>query len=156
MAVDPHRSFGLLLSDVSRLLRRNAMRRLAPVGLTEAQARALAHLARNEGTNQVCLAEILEIQPITLGRTIDKLVDGGLVERRPDPKDRRAVRLYLLPAARPVLEEMWARTAETRDDAFAGLDEATREHLIDTLLTIKNNLLAADGATGAKGSATDD
>lgn len=156
MTVNPERAFGLLLSEVSRLMRRNAMRRLQPLGLTEAQARTLAHLSRTEGTNQVCLAEILEVQPITLGRSIDKLAEAGLVERRPDPADRRAVRLYLTAKARPLLDEMWARAAGTREEAFAGLDAATREGLIDTLLTIKNNLLAAEAAVGAKGTGTHD
>lgn len=156
MVANPERAFGLLLSDVSRLMRRNAMRRLQPLGLTEAQARTLAHLARHEGINQVCLADILEVQPITLGRSVDRLVEGGLVERRPDPTDRRAVRLYLTPAATPVLDEMWDRVAGTRDEAFVGIDDATRERMIDLLLTIKTNLLAAEAAAGPKGTASDD
>ncbi len=156
MPANPERTFGMLLSEVSRLWRRNAMRRLAPLGLTEAQAKTLAHLSRNEGINQVCLADILEVQPITLGRTVDKLVEAGLVERRPDPRDRRAVRLYLTRAGKPMVEEMWRRAAGSREDAFAGLDEETRERLIDLFLTIKSNLLAAETDAVEKGTGTDD
>jgi DNA-binding MarR family transcriptional regulator len=146
----------MLLSDVSRLMRRNAMRRLRPLGLTEAQARTLAYLARHEGIKLGCLADILEIQPITLGRSVDKLVDAGLVDRRRDPADRRAVRLHLTTAAGPVLDAMWDKAAGTREDAFMGMAPDRQDAVVDALLTIKNNLLATEAAASAKGTGTDD
>ena len=77
------RSLPFLLHDITRLMRRNFHRRAQSLGMTQAQYRALAHLARNEGTNQVALAEVLDIQPITLARIVDRLAECGLVERRP-------------------------------------------------------------------------
>ena len=86
------RSFGFLLHDVSRLLRTSFDRHARTIGLTRAQWRVLAHLSRNEGIKQVGLADILEIQPITLARLLDRLGADGWVERRPDPSDRRVKR----------------------------------------------------------------
>jgi MarR family transcriptional regulator, transcriptional regulator for hemolysin len=149
---DPERSIGFLLSDVTRLLRRDFMRRALALGLSQAQWQALAHLSRQEGVNQVTLADRLDVQPITLARLIDRLQDAGLVERRPDPGDRRALRLYLTAAAKPVLASMWSLAAETREAGLGGLPETRREALIETLQQIKRNLLdAADRGAAAGG-----
>lgn len=141
---DPERSLGFLLGDVTRLLRRNFQRRAQALGLSLAQWQALAYLSRQEGVNQVTLAESLEIQPITLARVIDRLQEMGLVDRRPDPDDRRATRLYLTAAAASLLARAWEIGAETREEALAGLPEARREALIEALGWIKRNLLAAE------------
>src|SRR5450631_3665986 len=92
-------SLGFLLADVSRLMRRAFERRLDGSSLTLAQARALIYVSRHEGVRQVDFAELLEVQPITLGRLIDQLAETGLVERRPDSADRRAYQIFLTPAA---------------------------------------------------------
>src|SRR5690348_13133430 len=86
---DPERSFGFLLYDAARLLRRDFDRRARRIGLTRAQWSVLANLVRNEGVNQAGLADIMEIQPITLVRLLDRLEEAGWIERRPDPTDRR-------------------------------------------------------------------
>ena len=143
-------TLGFLLHEAARLLRRNLMRRIAPLGLTDAQARILFYLARNEGINQTCLADLLEVQPITLGRGIDRLEEMGLVERRPDPTDRRAVRLYLTDPAGPVLDEVWQHATAAREQAVAGLSEAERAALIAALSHLKDNLSAADPAVCRK------
>lgn len=150
---DPERSVGFLLHEVSRLLRRNFNRRVQDLGMSQAQWQALAHLSRLEGASQVTLAERLEIQPITLGRLIDRLEESGLVERRRDPADRRAVRLYLTAKAQPLIDRMWAVAAKTREDAMASLPEERRELLIETLYAMKANLLDAEreGATAKAG-----
>src|SRR5690606_28746084 len=98
MTTDPYltRSLGFLLADVSRLVRRRFDARARDLGLTRARWRVLPQLRRREGINEASLAEIMEVEPITLGRHIDRLVEKGFVERRPDPSDRRAWRLYLL------------------------------------------------------------
>src|SRR5262245_29105165 len=93
-----------LLVEVSRLMRREFYDRLEGSRLTQAQARALKHLVHNEGLKQRDLAEILEIQPITLARLVDQLEEMKLVERRPDPSDRRAYRLHVRPEAAPHIE----------------------------------------------------
>jgi MarR family transcriptional regulator for hemolysin len=152
---NPDQSVGFLVNDVARLLRRNFNRRAENLGLSQAQWRALAHLARQEGVKQVTLADSLEIQPITLVRLIDRLEEAGLVTRRPDPDDRRAVRLYLTPDAQPLLARMWSLAAETREDAMAGISEQDRILLNETLSRIKQNLLDAERrpATPAKAGA---
>lgn len=141
---NPEQSIGFLVSDVARLLRRNFDRRARRLGLSQAQWRALAQLSRQEGVKQVTLAESLDIQPITLVRLIDRLQEAGLVARRPDPEDRRAFRLYLTDAARPLLEQMWDLAAETRDEVMAGMPERQKEALFAALRHMKDNLLAAE------------
>src|SRR5258706_2225794 len=87
-------TLGFLLHEVARLLRRRFEQNARGSGLTRSQWQLLAYLANNEGINQSGLAELLEIEPITLGRIIDKLQARGLIERHPDPSDRRARVLY--------------------------------------------------------------
>ena len=106
----------------------------------------LAQLRRREGINQSSLAEILEIEPITLVRHIDRLLAKELVERRPDPDDRRAWKLYLKAEVQPVLDELREISGQTRADALAGIPAAQREQFIDNLLIIKANLAALEVA----------
>lgn len=143
MATDPYltRSLGFLLGDASRLIRRRFDARARSLGLTRAQWRVLARLRRREGINQTELAEILEIESITLGRHIDRLEAKGWVERRRDPSDRRAWNLYLCAKVQPVLDEMRAFSEITRGEALAGISQKDSELLIDLLLQIKGNLL---------------
>jgi DNA-binding MarR family transcriptional regulator len=135
---------GFLLHDVARLLRRNFTRRVQSLGMTQAQCRCLLHLSRNENVRQVDLAETLEIQPITLGRLIDQLAQAGYVERRADAEDRRAFRLHLTPAAKPVLTKIRALGAQTWSDATGDVGEARMAQLSKTLLDLKRNLVGAE------------
>jgi DNA-binding MarR family transcriptional regulator len=96
-------TLGFLIADVSRLMRRAFRQRLEESAVTFAQARVLVNIARQPGMRQVELADLLEVQPITLARVIDQLAENGLVERRPDPCDRRAYQLFPLPGAEPTL-----------------------------------------------------
>ena len=141
----PYQGVGALMVEVARLLRRNFNRRAQGLGLTQAQWQALAHLSRRQGINQACLADLLEVQPITLTRLIDRLAAAGWVERRPDPADRRAQRLYLTERAEPLLEDMRGLASATREEALAGLGDAERRQLIDALQIIKGNLVRAEG-----------
>lgn len=137
----PKSNLGFLMYEVLRLLRRNLNRRMR---LTQAQWRALAFLDWNEGINQAGLADLLEVRPITMGRLIDRLESDGWVQRHRDPEDRRAVRLYLTPKAGPLLEEMYVLANQTREQAFAGLPAEARTQLIETLSTMKTNLVAVE------------
>jgi len=134
------RSFGFLLHDIARLMRKRYEQRARPLGLTRAQGQVLAHLARHEGINQSGLAEVLEVEPITLARLIDRMEEAGLVERRDDPADRRAHRLYLTERARPMLERSRALGDAVRAEAFAGIPDGAREHLVDLLVRVRGNL----------------
>src|SRR4029079_7639541 len=101
-----NREILFVISDVGRLLRTYADQKARRVGMTRAQWAVLLRLERHEGLKQSDLAEVFDIQPITLTRLVDRLCDNGLIERRADPKDRRAKRLYLTPAARPLLDRI--------------------------------------------------
>ncbi len=138
------RSFGFLMHDVSRLMRKSFDRRASAIGLTRSQWRVLAHLSRNEGVKQAGLAEILEIKPITLARLLDRLGANGWVERRPDPNDKRARRLFLTDKARPILVELREVALSVREEALSGFDAVEQDRLIDQLRAVKENLLSAD------------
>lgn len=131
---------GLLIADVSRLMRRRFDERARVIGLTRAQWRTLVVLSRNEGSNQGKLAELLDVEPITLCRMVDRLEEAGHVERRRDPADRRAWLIYLTEAARPLLDDIRVIADELFEDALLGLDAAAREHLYDALSVIRSNL----------------
>ncbi|MEI7444678.1 MAG: MarR family transcriptional regulator, partial [Burkholderiales bacterium] len=133
-------NIGFLVADVARLMRRAFQQRLEGRDLTYAQARALVWLARQQGLRQVDLAEQLEIQPITLARLIDQLAGAGLVERRPDPADRRAYRLHLTRAAAPRIAEIRAIGESIRADALAGLSRAEAAQALGALRRMRDAL----------------
>jgi MarR family transcriptional regulator, transcriptional regulator for hemolysin len=139
----PSRTLGFVLNDVARLMRKRFEQRAraAALGLTRAQAAVLANLARQEGINQAALAQLLELEPITLARLLDRLQAVSLIERRPDPKDRRAHLLYLTEAAYPLLDRIFALAAAVREDALVGVAEPDRDRLLDVLIEMKTNLI---------------
>ena len=136
----PDPVFGFLVHDISRMLRKRFDRRARDIGLTKSQWIVLAHLARHEGIHQGGLADVLELEPATLGRHLDRLEDTGWIERRPDPADRRTWRLHLTEKAAPVLERMGDLVEVTTQEALMGLDAEERERLQASLLTIRANL----------------
>ncbi|MBX7187271.1 MAG: MarR family transcriptional regulator [Vicinamibacteria bacterium] len=134
-----HDSLGFLLSDVSRSMRRAFKQRIEGSSLTLAQSRALVHISRNEGIRQVDLAEILEVQPITLARLIDQLVRAGVVERRSDPADRRVFRLFLTTAAEPQLLAIHQVADAIRDQALRNLSPPEAQMIHDVLRKMRDN-----------------
>jgi DNA-binding MarR family transcriptional regulator len=136
----PDRNLGFLLHDTARMLRKRFDQNARHLGLTRAQWQVLAVLARNEGLHQGALAEMLEIEPITLVRILDRLQASGLIERRLHPTDRRLRLLHLTEAAHPILERIHEVAARTREEAFAGIPPAAREQLVQMLLTTRANL----------------
>ena len=137
------RSFGFLIHDVSRQLRKSFDRHAKAIGLTRAQWRVLAHLSRNEGVKQSELADILEIKPITLARLLDRLSADDWVERRMDPTDRRAKRLFLTGKAKPILSDLRKVALAVREEALEGLSPADQDRLIEQLRLVKSNLFKA-------------
>jgi len=135
---NPERATGFLMRDNSRLMRVAFTERVS--GLTQAQWGALAHLSRHQGLNQVGLADLLEVQPITVARLVDKLAALGLVERRPDPKDRRAQQLFLTGKAQPLLDQMWDAGDEILDAAFSGFSDDERQDFIEMMVRMRANL----------------
>jgi len=137
-------SFGYLLNDVTLLFRKHFDRRAVKFGLTRAQWRATKVLYHREGLRQTELAEFLEMEPIAVGRVIDRLQAAGFVERRPDPKDRRAWRLYTTDQARDVVGDMEEIAYGLRRDATVGIDYAEMEQAMAVLNRIKENLQALE------------
>ena len=131
-----------LLHDVARHIRLDADRRAAAYGLTRAQWVILIWLERQPGLSQKELAEIVEVEPITVGRLIDRLEASSLVERRADPHDRRIWRLHLRPAAHPVLEELQAERTDMLNMVADGLDSALIATLKTGLARMKANVSA--------------
>ncbi len=136
-------TLGFLLHDAARFLRKRFEQNARSLGLTRAQWQVLAHLTRNEGIHQSGLAEILDMDGITLVRMLDKLEARGLVERRQHPTDRRVWLLFLRPAATSVLAEMQLISQVTRGEALAGISPQDQETLIRTLTEMKTNLIRA-------------
>jgi len=139
----PPPTVGFLLHDVARLLRKRFEQNARDTGLTRSQWQVLAYLDRNAGIQQGALAELIDVEPITIGRIVDKLQGCGLVERRPHPTDRRIWQLHLTEKAGPMLAEMREFGEVTRAEAFGDIPEAERERLLDLLETMKTNLVAA-------------
>ena len=132
--------FGFLISDIARLMRKRFDERARGLGVTRAQWRTLVVLSRREGCNQGVLADLLEVEPITLCRMIDRLAEAGLVERRRDPGDRRAWQIFLTDAARPLLAELRDIADRMHDDVLTGLPEEARAALESGLTMIRDNL----------------
>ena len=135
------RDLMFLLHDVARLIRVDADKRARAHGMTRAQWGILIWLERQPGLSQKELAEILEVEPITVARLIDRLEARGMVERRPDPKDRRIWRLHVCPPAYPVLREIDRQREQMRALVTDGLDEATIDTMTEALITMKTTLI---------------
>ncbi|MFO1080732.1 MAG: MarR family transcriptional regulator [Reyranellaceae bacterium] len=138
---DPNSNIAFLLHDVARLLRQRFEQNSRALQLTRSQCQVLAYLARREGIQQGELAALLEIEPITLTRLVDRLEQGRLVERRSHPRDRRVRLLYLTAEARPLIGDIFAVGAATRAEALEQVSEEDRALLFDILGRMKTNLL---------------
>ena len=137
---DPNKSFGFVMQDVARLMRREMNRRMQSLGLTYPQCAVMGRIVAEPGMSQAKLSEILEMQPISIARLIDRMAAAGWVERRPDPNDRRAVRLYHTVKAEPILDKVWVLAAQMRAYAAKGLSEKEKEMLLDILNRMRANL----------------
>ena len=138
-----NREFAFIINDVARMLRTFADHKARQLGATRAQWAVLARLDRFEGLKQSELAEMLDLQPITLTRLLDRLCDSGMIERRADPNDRRAKRLFLTPAARPLLEQLGDLGETLMTTALAGVDRESVERMVAQLAIVKENLRKA-------------
>jgi len=137
------REVAISVMDVARMLKTYADQRARQFGISRAQWTVLIRLDRCEGLKQSELADILDLQPISLTRLLDRLAASGLIERRPDPNDRRANRLYLTAAARPLIEELSHLGEDMMATVLEGVDDSAREQLLRDLGVMKDNLRAA-------------
>lgn len=140
------RGLGLLLMHVTRLMRKHFDRRATRFQLTRSQWRALKAISHQEGLSQSELAELLELEPIPVGRVIDRLQQAGFVERRPDSRDRRRWCLYLSDKAHGVVNDMELIADGLRQDALKGISSSEYQAFETVLARIKTNLVALDQA----------
>ena len=147
--MDRFKNVGYLLKDVSRRYVARFERHAAEVSLTLMQCKVLLHLSRNEGVSQVRLCELTDVEPMMMVRILDRMEADKLLERRPDPDDRRARRLYLTRKAAPILDEIERISEVTRNEFFAGVSKADREAFLKVLEHVHGNACALDVATPA-------
>jgi MarR family transcriptional regulator, transcriptional regulator for hemolysin len=136
----PARTIGVRISYIARLQRTRFDHRARALGLTRAQWQTIAVIRWNEGSTQREVAERLEVGSVTAGRLIERLEFAGWIERRPDPEDRRAYRLYMSEKAQPMLEQLTALGADEEQRALRGLCEEERAVLARALDKIIENL----------------
>jgi DNA-binding MarR family transcriptional regulator len=133
-------TIGYLLNDSARLFRRAFNARTRDTGITALQWRLITYLKRHEGIRQGPLADLLEVEPITLSRMVDRLSEAGLIERRADPTDRRAWRLHLTARAGDMLSEMRPIAERLAEEATEGLSKDEREQLVALVEKVRANL----------------
>src|SRR6185503_16173341 len=141
-------NFLFTLGEVQRMMRAYADRQAARYGITRARWAVLAKVERTEGLKQSELAELMEMQPITLTRLIDKLCDNDWIERRSDASDRRVKRLYLKKAGRALLGKMSGLRSELTANALDGINPADAHRLLTQLESIKENVRNSIQASG--------
>ena len=145
----PHRDLAFLINDVGRMLRTYADQEVRRFGMTRAQWAVLKRLELNQGLKQSELAEMLDLQPITLTRLVDRLCDSGLIERRADPNDRRAKRLYLTPAARPLIDRIAGQVEELAETVLEGIGPDNINQMTLQFGLARENLRQAIARAGA-------
>jgi DNA-binding MarR family transcriptional regulator len=130
------------IGETAHALRRAFDRRAAALGVTRAQWKVLFRLTRTPGVRQVELADMLDVEPITLSRIVDRLEDAGHVERVADPADRRAWRLQVTEKAKPLVAKLRALGSELVEDAFEGIDRGEIERVREVLAQVRENVAA--------------
>jgi MarR family transcriptional regulator, transcriptional regulator for hemolysin len=142
MSLDLKRELVAQLVESSRLLRNYIDNRAKGRGTTRAQWIVLFRLRQQEGLSQVDLADVLELQPISLVRLLDRLVEHGLLERRHDPRDRRANKLFLTPSGRQLVDDLDGLRDAIAIDVLRDVSEKALETSLETLRDIKERIKA--------------
>ena len=141
-----------MIGDISRLARRAFDARAREIGVTRPQWQVLVTLNRHEGVNQGGLAELLDVEPITVCRMVDRLQEADLVERRPDPSDRRSWRLFLTDKAAALLAQLQPLGEQLETEAFEGISSEERAAVWATLGRLRSNLVPrAPGKVASNG-----
>lgn len=142
--MDRLRNFGFLLKEVSRRYVLHFEQRARALSLTLPQCKALVRLENNEGISQARLAGLVDVDPMTMVRIVDRMEADGLLERRADPGDRRARRLYLTSKAKPLLKQIWRLAELTRAETFSGITARDRNAFMAALEQMHRNVCAFD------------
>jgi len=149
---DRLRNFGFLLKEASRRYVQRFEDHAREISLTLPQCKTLVRLEKNEGVSQARLAELAEVDAMTMVRILDRMEADGLLERRPDPADRRARCLYLTAKAKPLLNEIWRLSERVRAETLIGLDRRDLDVFMDVLERMHDNLLRLEGKSPGAGS----
>jgi MarR family transcriptional regulator, transcriptional regulator for hemolysin len=147
--VDPLKNVGFLLKDVTRRFTVRFEQHAREISLTLMQCKVLVHLEKNEGVSQARLAELADVEPMMMVRLLDRMEADKLLERRADPSDRRARRLYLTRKAKPLLEEVDRIAQVTRSEVFDGIGKTEREQFMRVLERVHENACALSAAQSA-------
>lgn len=145
-------TIGYLIADLSRLYGRVFDRRAAHLGLTRVQWRALKRIHQAQGITQVALADQMDMEPIAVGRVIDRLQKAGFVERRSDPNDRRIWRLHLSPQSSQIMDAIEQVSISVREDSLAGVTPDELQTTLKVLSQIRETLSQLDRATRGESS----
>src|SRR5215467_13803556 len=148
MSLDLKRQLVAQLVESSRLLRNHIDHRAKERGTTRAQWIVLFRLRQNEGLSQVDLADVLELQPISLVRLLDRLVEHGLLERRHDPRDRRANRLFLTARGRQLVDDLDSLGEVIATDVLRDLPDEAIQVSLTALRDIKERIKSLSGPSG--------
>ena len=140
MSDDSIDRLGLLIHDAARLMRRRFEARASSYGLSSAQWRLLARAAKEPGVAQARLAELLEIEPISVSRLVDRMEEAGWIERRPDPTDRRVRQIFPTERSLAAFGAIKGVAGEVYEEALAGLSGEARKALIQGLTALVDNL----------------
>lgn len=136
----PQHTLGFLLHDATRLIRRRFETRAHELGLTTAQWRLLVQLKREGPLAQARLAELLEIEPISVSRLVDRMEEANWVLRKQDSHDRRVKLVHPSPKAISAFEQARGIADETYDKALRGVSKHSAERLTRTLQQVIDNL----------------
>lgn len=155
MMIEARKPFALMLHEVSRLVRSRIEARVGRHGLSEAQLRLLMRLWKEEGATQARLAESLEVEPISISRLLDRMEQGGWIERRQDARDRRVRKIFTTEKTRDIRGAVKDTAAQVVEEALAGVPAETRDIIYNGLETMARNLGGAVDLTGACSSSND-
>jgi MarR family transcriptional regulator for hemolysin len=142
--LNPLSTFGFLLKDTTRLYTQRFEQRASAFGLTLPQCKVLVFLARNEGVSQAQLGDLTDLEPMTLVRILDRMESDGWLERRNDPADRRARRLYLKARAKPLMDHIWHLSDLTRQEALVGIPRKHADLMIEVLEKVHSNFVSLE------------
>ena len=140
---------GFLIHDAARLMRRRFEARASGFGLSAAQWRLLVRVTKEEGVAQARLAELLEIEPISVSRLIDRMEDGGWIERRSDAADRRVRMIFPTQKSRDAYASVKSLAGAVYEHALTGLSPRERDILVKALNTIIDNLSEGEASSCA-------
>jgi MarR family transcriptional regulator for hemolysin len=138
------------IGETAHALRKAFDRLAIGLGVTRAQWKVLFKLSRKPGLRQVELADMLDLEPITLCRIVDRLEEAGLVQRSRDPDDRRAWRLHVTDKSQPLIDKLHSVGGVLVAHAFAGIDPKDIATTRQVLARVREN----SGRTAAPAKAS--